>query len=168
MLPLSTSRVPTFSGSRVARQTAVRKPLLGRALRRSLTKTDGRSHTSLQIEVPSIITVHASGAAKACGDGAVVLSTAPAVVGQSSPSTEATCSSWATGGPTPVSQGANGRTHPCLPTSRVPRCSSRVSQGWPTSLTRCHRAKALEGRTVADYGPHRASFYNWHRTNISD
>ncbi|CAB45594.1 MULTISPECIES: hypothetical protein [Streptomyces] len=29
-------------------------------------------------------------------------------------------------------------------------------------------AKALEGRTVADYGPHRAPFYIWHRTHIAN
>ncbi|AIS00395.1 hypothetical protein [Streptomyces glaucescens] len=28
-------------------------------------------------------------------------------------------------------------------------------------------AKALEGRVVADYGPHRAPFYAWHRTHIA-
>jgi hypothetical protein len=29
-------------------------------------------------------------------------------------------------------------------------------------------AKALEGRTVADHGPHRAPFYTWHRAHIAD
>lgn len=29
-------------------------------------------------------------------------------------------------------------------------------------------AKALEGRTVADYGPHRAPFFTWHRIHIAN
>ncbi|MFS4107229.1 hypothetical protein [Streptomyces sp. PD-S100-1] len=43
-----------------------------------------------------------------------------------------------------------------------------VSSKSHTTLDLVVAAKALAGRTVADYGPHRAAFYAWHRTHIAN
>ncbi|MGX5212633.1 hypothetical protein ACWKT3_28750 [Streptomyces violaceus] len=43
-----------------------------------------------------------------------------------------------------------------------------VSPNSNTTADLAVAAKALEGRTVADYGAHRAPFYAWHRTHIAN